>query len=160
MFKPFKKRIQNGVYGPTSKKWKFHVCLSTLLLGFVPLMLLLAKTNLFETCCCGIFQAWLTNIEPTKELSMELSGINWIADVHHKSSHNKTKKGKIMFSFKFFLKPCRNLLFLGPTKGGPHKSIFPPRFPFYSRVRQLKATVVWYLINMELVCTTNVVASS
>ena len=54
MFKPFKKRIQNGVYGPTSKKWKFHVCLSSLLLGWdliPPIMKFLFYVIVYATGC-------------------------------------------------------------------------------------------------------------
>ena len=54
MFKPFKNRIQNGVYGPTSKKWKFHVCLSSLLLGWdliPPIMKFLFYVIVYATGC-------------------------------------------------------------------------------------------------------------
>ena len=54
MFKPFKKRIQNGVYGPTLKKWKFHVCLSSLLLGWdliPPIMKFLFYVIVYATGC-------------------------------------------------------------------------------------------------------------
>ena len=34
----------------------------------------------------------------------------------------KQKLTKIKFLFKFFLKPCRNLMFFGPTKGGTPKT--------------------------------------
>ena len=131
---------------------------------FVPLMLLLAASgnesfwNMALWNIPGMANKHRTH-EGAKSFQWFPGASNLLLMYTTKFHTIKRKKGKIKFLFKFFLKPCRNLLFFGATKGGPHKSIFPPRFPFYIRVRQLRATVTWYLINMELVCTTNVVAS-
>ena len=179
MFKPFKKRIQNGVYGPTSKKWKFHVCLSSLLLGWdliPPIMKFLFYVIVYATGCnfrvlvFYVLQFSLELVCTTHVVAgenksfwnMVLWNVLGLANKHrnHEVAKNflmvsrgwctpqiltqkNEKIAKIKFLFKVFLKPCRNLLFFGPTKGGPHKSIFALKFLFYSRVWQLWSMVMW-----------------